>query len=124
MADSSWRVTVPPGAAVLLHRRTGHPSMLAAINGFWATLHAEPGQLRLVHGEDKTIAAISPIEEVVAELADNGYGTWLPAVVITTGGAKFAVMPFERPGLLPHTVKDPSAIAASIRAVVFTAGRG
>ncbi len=101
-----------------LRRQYGRPSLLLGINGFWGTLHADPGQLRLARGE-KTVALISDIEDIGTDLADNGYGTWLPSLIVTAFGAKLPFMPFERRGLFPHTVTDPSAIAAEARRIVF-----
>ncbi|MGH1522725.1 hypothetical protein ACRAWC_00995 [Leifsonia sp. L25] len=115
--DTGWRVTVPPGAAMFLHERAGSPSRLLAATGFWATLYAAPGRLRLVRGKETLL--LSDIDQISTGPSDNGRGIWREALVVTSLGEKLPLMPFERRGLLPHAIEDPSSIAASIRTVVF-----
>ncbi|WP_309341413.1 hypothetical protein [Microbacterium sp.] len=119
MTDDGWRVTVTPKAAMVLHRRYGKPSFVTATLGFWGTLHAERGQLRLM-GHNDLVAVISEIEQVGTDQVYTGSGMFFPGLVVTiAGGEKLPLLPLERPGLLPHVRTDPSAIAAEIRAVVF-----
>ncbi|TDP99834.1 hypothetical protein AXZ95_3764 [Leifsonia sp. 115AMFTsu3.1] len=112
-------MTVPPGAAMFLHDRFGAPGLLLAGAGFWATLHAAPGRLWLVRGKD--VIEIPEIEDVGTGPSDNGRGTWTQAVIVTSHGESLPLMPYEKHGLLPHTVQDPTAIASEIRSVVFGA---
>lgn len=116
--DTGWRVTVPPGAVMALHKKYGSPNLLLAGVGFWATLHAAPGRLWLVRGND-TIE-IPDVERINTGPVDTGRGIWMQGVVITRDGEQLPLLPFERHGLLPHTIQDPSAIAAAIRAAVFS----
>lgn len=124
MTDEGWRVTVTPEAAMVLHKRFGEPALLTATLGFWGTLYGERGQLRLVrHGE--LVAVISDIEHVGTDLVYSGRGVFLPGLVVTiTGGQKLPLLPFERPGFLPHASKDPASVAAEIRAAVFGDAEG
>lgn len=118
MTTESWRVTVMPEAAMVLHRRFGKPHLLTAIFGFWGTLHAERGQLRLV-GHSKLVAVISDIEHIGTDLVVTGRGGLRPAIVVTiAGGEKLPMLPFDRPGFLPHASNDPAVVAAEIRATV------
>ena len=82
-------------------------------------LHAAPGRLWLVRGHD-TIE-IPEIERVGTGSVDTGRGAWMQGIIVTTLGDELPLLPYERHGLLPHTIQDPSAIAATIRAVVFSA---
>ena len=84
-----------------------------------ATLHAAPGRLWLVRGKD--VIEIPEIEDVGTGPSDNGRGTWTQAVIVTSHGESLPLMPYEKHGLLPHTVQDPTAIASEIRSVVFGA---
>jgi hypothetical protein len=124
MTDEGWRVTVTPEAAMVLHKRFGKPGLLAATVGFWGTLYAERGQLRLVkHSE--LVAVIPDIEHVGTDLVYSGRGIFLPGLVVTiTGGDKLPLLPFERHGSLPHASKDPAAVASEIRATVFGGAEG
>jgi hypothetical protein len=102
---------------MVLHRRYGSPSVLLAALGFWATLHAAPGRLWLERGDD-TIE-LPEIEDVATGPVDTGHGIWMQGVIVTTLGDKFPLLPYERHGLLPHAIQDPSAIAEELREIVF-----
>ena len=113
-------MTVTSAAAMVLHKKFGEPSLHIAMSGFWGTLYGECGLLRLArHGE--TVAVISDIEHIGTDLVDTGRGIFLLGLVVITGGEKLPLLPFERPGFLPHPSKDPAAVAAEIRATVFGA---
>ncbi|GAA2054967.1 hypothetical protein [Leifsonia soli] len=121
MTDEGWRVTVTPEAAMVLHKRFGEPGLLTATLGFWGTLYGERGQLRLVR-HSELVAVISDIEHIGTDLVYTARGIFLPGLVVTiAGGEKLPLLPFERPGILPHSVKNSSAVAAEIRLAVFGA---
>lgn len=104
---------------MVLHKRFGKPTLLAATLGFWGTLYGERGELRVVR-HSELVVVISDIEHVGTDLVYTGRGIFLPGLVVTSaGGEKLPLLPLDRSGFLPHASKDPAAVAAEIRATVF-----